>query len=76
MKPIAGKNKIRILGGTYLAGAAAAAGAAAGAFMHSDCALERASPDNPAVCLLHMEILLSDLAGAAGFDERQLLMNC
>ncbi len=34
--------------------------------MHSDCALERASPDSPAVCLLHIDILLSGLAGAGG----------
>ena len=34
----------------------------AGAFMHSDCALARASPDIPAVCLLHIDILLSGLA--------------
>src|SRR5450432_2080807 len=46
--------------------------ALAGPFMHSDCALERASPDIPAVCLLHIDILLSALAGLA---DRQELMN-
>src|SRR4030095_2842484 len=40
-----------------------------GPFMHSDCALARASPDIPAVCLLHIDILLSGLA------ERHVFMN-
>src|SRR5450755_382804 len=43
--------------------------------MHSLCALERSSAFMPAVFLLHIAILLSGFAGAAGAADKQVFMN-